>query len=297
VRLYKILAIVLLFALLIGSGIVFYIHRLGQPVALMLDGQPIVNVRNAATADEILRQAELAKVGSPYSTSSIVRLQKVQMEHIAAGATLVPNEIAVNRLASRLRVNVRAYAILVNGHVSIGLPTDEMAADTLHQVKEHFAQMPPDAEIVAEPTFTQRVTIAQRSIGSALARPSSAAAAPYFWTPPPSKTYIVRRGDTGLAIARRNHISLTDFIVANAGTNINKLMPGEAVNVEKKPLLLTVQVQKRMRRDEKVLPGVSGPGAGLQRVTYIVTYTNGQETHRDPVSIQTMIAPRPRTSL
>lgn len=296
-RLFKILALVLLLALLVGGGAFLYLRHLGQPVVVLLDGKSVTSVRNAAAANRVLAEAELAKVGGAFPESSIVRLEKVKMQVIPANTPLDPEGIAKTKLMKALRLNVRAYAILVDGHVSLGLPSDTIAADTLHRVKEHFAQMPPDAEIIGEPTFTQRVTIKPRAVSAARTRPTADAAAPYFWTAPPSRTYIVRRGDTGLVIARRNHISLTDFIIANTGRNINRLTPGDTVNVQKMPLLLSVQVQKKFTRDVKVLANVPASEAGLQRVTYVVTFVNGQETNREPVGIVTVESPRARTSL
>ena len=129
--------------------------------------------------------------------------------------------------------------------------------------------MPPHADLIGEPQFVERVDDQTARRGRlAGARPSAAAAAPYFWTPPPSRTYTVRRGDTGLAIARRNHISLSDLITANPGRNINRLKPGDTVNVQKMPLLLTVRVQKKFTREEKIWRNAPASEAGLQRVTY-----------------------------
>ena len=296
-RQFKALALVLLIALVGGGGTFLYLRHLGQPVAILLDGAQITSVRNAASAEQLLTQAEQAKIGGGFPESAIVRLQKVQMQVLPSGGRLDPERVAKAKLENALRLNVHAYAILVDGHVSLGLPSDAVATDTLHAVKEHFTQMPPDAEIVGEPSFTQRVTIAPRAVSAALARSTADAAAAYFWTPPPSRAYVVRRGDTGLAIARRNHVSFTDFIVANAGHDIDRLTPGTTVNVQKMPLLLSVRVQKRFTRSEKVMANVPASEAGLQRVTYLVTYINGQETHRDPVGIVTITAPEPRAEL
>ncbi len=250
-RAFKILAAVLLAALVCGAGWFLYARRMGQPVIVALDGKPITTVSNYATANRLLSEAEQAKVGGGYPEGSIVRLQKIQYQHVAAGAPTDADPVAKRKLVNALKLHVRAYTILVNGQVSVGLPTDEMAADTLHQVKEHFAQAPPEAELIGEPRFLQKITVKQKSIDGARAKSSAAAAAPYFWTPPPSRTYRVRRGDTGMVIAHRNHISLSEFISANAGRNINRLSPGDTVNVQKMPLLLTVQVQKRVTREER----------------------------------------------
>lgn len=296
-KVYKVFALILLVVVVCGAAWVLISRRIGEPVAILIDGKPVANAHSIAAANKLLQRAEHAKVGDAYPASSIIRLQRVQFQRLPGRTPIDPDSVAANKLRNALHLNVRAFAIVVDGHVSLGLPTSEMAVATEHLVKEHYAQLPPDAAIIGEPEFTEKVDIKAKSIGSTLARSSPEAAAPYFWTPPPSKTYVVRRGDTGLAIARRNHLTLSNFIIANPGVNINRLTPGQEVNVQKMPLLLTVRVRKRFTRDEKVLAHVPAAEAGLQRVTYIATYLNGQEIKRDPIAIETIEPPVARSSV
>lgn len=296
-RAFKIVAAVLLAALAGGVGWFLYARRMGQPVTVLLSGKPITTVRNYATANTLLAEAEQAQIGGGYPEESIVRLQKVQWLHVAGGVPVDPDPIARRKMKAALKLHVRAYVILVNGQASIGLPSDEIAADTLHQVKEHFAQMPPQAELVGEPRFLQRVVVKLKAIDGAQAKSSAEEAAPYFWTPPPSRTYTVHRGDTGMVIARRNHISLSDFIGANPSRNMNRLAPGDKVNVQKMPLLLTVQVKKRLVREEKIVQNAPESEAGRRAVTYAVTYTDGQETGREVLDMTTIEPPTARRSL
>ena len=296
-RVFKILAAILLLALLGGGGAFLYIRHQGQPVAILLGGKPITSVRNTATAERLLTAAEQSKVGGAFPESSIVRLEKVQMQVVPSNTPLDPEPIAKAKLMKALHLNVRAYAILVDGHVSLGLPSDAIAADTLHRVKEHFAQMPPEADLIGEPKFLQHVTVKLKSIDGSQSRASAEAAAPYFWTPPPSRTYTVHRGDTGMTIARRSHISLSDFISANAGRDINRLAPGDKVYVQRMPLLLTVQVKKRLAREEKIVQNAPESEAGRRTVTYAVTYTDGLETGREVMEMTTIEPPTARRSL
>ena len=134
-------------------------------------------------------------------------------------------------------------------------------------------------------------------IDLARARPSAEAAAPYFWTPPAAKTYTVQRGDTGFAIAARNHISFSDFLTANSGHDLNKLRPGDVVNVQRMPLLLTVRVKKTITQDQAIVANAPADEAGQQRVTYVVTYLNGQETRRDVTNSAMLKKPLTRTDL
>ncbi len=283
--------------LLLGMGAFLFVRHQGQPVSILLDGKPVATARNAKAAEDLLTQAEQAKVGTSYPADSIVRLQRVQLVRVPDGTPLDPTDSARAKLRDALKLHVRAYAIFVNGKAALGLPTDSAATDTLHRVKEHFAQMGPQTDVIHEPAFGERVSVKEAALDARQTRPDAASAAPYFWTPPPSRTYVVRRGDRGMSIARRNHLSLSDLIAANSGLDINRLKPGTTIHVQKMPLLLTVEVQKRLTREEKIIRNVPDADAGLRSVTYAVTYVNGQETRKDVLSMSTVQAPKIRTSL
>ncbi len=287
----------LVLLLLLGAGTFVFVRHQGQPVAILLDGKQVATARNTKAAEDLLTVAEQAKVGASYPPGSIVRLQKVQLERVPEGMPLDPTDSAQTKLRTALKLHVRAYAIFVNNKAALGLPTDSAATDTLHRVKEHFAQMGPQTDVIHEPAFGQRVSVKEAALDARQTRPDAASAAPYFWTAPPSRTYTIRRGDSGVSIARRSHLSLSDLIAANAGLDINRLKPGSSIHVQKMPLLLTVEVQKRLTREEKIIPNVPAADAGLRSVTYAVTYVNGQETRKDVLSMSTIQPPKIRTSL
>lgn len=287
----------LVLLLLVGTGAFVFVRRQGQPVAILLNGKQVATARNAKAAEDLLQSAEHGKVGAAYPEGSIVRLQKVQLERVPEGTPLDPTDNAQAKLQSALKLHVRAWAIFVDGKPALGLPSDSAAADTLHRVKEHFAQMGPQTDVIHEPEFGQQVSVKEAALDARQTRPDAASAAPYFWTPPPSRTYTIKHGDSGMSIARHNHLHLSDLISANSGLDINRLKPGSTINIQKMPLLLTVQVQKRLTREEKIIPGAPPADAGLRSVTYAVTYVNGQETHKDVLSMSTVQAPRIRTSL
>ncbi|MBV9851352.1 MAG: LysM peptidoglycan-binding domain-containing protein [Armatimonadetes bacterium] len=292
-------ALVGLLALALTGGVGYYLYQrhLGQPVTILVGGKRVATVLNAATADRVLAEAERAKVGAAFAAQTPLRLQKIQFLRAPAGVPADADAVARQKLMGALKLRVHASVIVVNGRSSIGLPDAARAQQTLEAVKDHFAQMPPQAQVVGEPQIVEKVAIVPKVIDTARARSTPEAAAPYFWTPPSVKTYMVQRGDTGFRIAARNHISFTDFLTANPGKDLNKLRPGDTVNVQKMPLLLTVRVKKTFTRDEPIVAHAPPGEAGLQRVTYVVTYLNGQETKRDVTNMDMLDKPRTQLSL
>ncbi len=294
-RVFKALAAGLAAALLLGGGTFLYVRHQGQPVTILVDGKPVATVRNAAAANALIAGAEKAKVGSAFAQETAVRLQKLALVHAAPDTPQDPDDAVQTKLAHLLKLRVPAFVILVSSRPSLAFPTPDAATDTLKAVQNHWAQMPPAAPVIGQPQITQPTAIEKRTVDTSLLRSDPAAAASYYWTPPPSRTYVVRPGDLGSRIASRFHLSLADFIRANPNKNLNRLQPGEVVHVQKMPLLLTVRVRKTLTSTEKVHPGAPASVAGLQRVTYLVTYLNGEEISREAQSV--VILQKPQTAM
>ena len=294
-RVFKLLAACLAAALALGGAAFLYLRHQGQPVMILIDGKPVATVRNAAAANALITAAEKAKVGAAFAQEEPIRMQKVSLLRAPSNASQDPDDSVQAKLERRLTLRVPAFLILVDKRPSLAFPTPDAATQTLRLVQAHWAQMPPAAPVVGQPQITQSVSIEKRTVDTKLLRSDPAQAASYYWTPPSSKTYTVRDGDLGSRIAARSHISLTDLIRANPNVNVNRLKPGDTLNVQKMPLLLTVRVRKTLVNTEKVHPGVAASVAGVQRVTYQVTYLNGEEVSREAQSI--VIVQKPQTAM
>ncbi len=294
-RVLKVLAACLAGALLAGGAAFLYVRHQGQPVTILLDGRPVATVRNAAAANALIAGAEKAKIGRAFAQATPIRLQKVSLVRAVPNAPQDPDDAVKAKLTHLLKLRVPAFVILVGNRPSLAFPTPDAATQTLRLVQNHWAQMPPAAPLIGQAQITQPYAIEKRTVDTSLLRSDPAAAAPYYWTPPPSRTYVVRPGDLGSRIAYRSHLSLTDFIRANPGKNLNRLQPGDVINIQKMPLLLTVRVRKTLSTTEKVHLGAPASVAGSQRVTYLVTYLNGEEVSREAQSV--VILQKPQTAM
>ena len=294
-KVFKLLAAGLALALVVGTGTFLYARHQGQPVTIVLDGKPVTTVHNTAAANAAVKGAEEGLVGSAFAEETPIRLQKLSLVPAPANAPQDTDDAAQAKLARLLKLRVPAYVVFVDKRPSLAFPTPDMATETLKLVKDHWEQMPPSAPIAGDAKIVQKIVIEKHAVDTRLLRSDPAAAAPYYWTPPPSKTYTVHSGDLGSRIAYRSHLSLGEFIRANPGVNVNRLRPGDTVNVQRLPLLLTVRVQKTVERGEKVHLNAPEYAAGSQRVTYLVTYLNGVEQSRDAQSV--VILQKPRTAL
>ena len=296
-RVFKWLAALLAAVLAVGAGAFLYVRHLGQPVTILVNGKPAATVRTAAAANALVSNAEKAKVGAAFADETPVRLQKVSLIPALPNTPQDTDDAAQAKLMRLLTLRVPAFVILVDHQPSLAFPTPDAATQTLRRVQDHWTQMPPDAPVVGQAQIVQTATIEKRTVDTRLLRSDPDTAAPYYWTPPPSRTYTVRSGDLGSRIAYRNHLSLADFMRANPNKNLNRLKPGDTVNVQKLPLLLTVRVRKTLEVIEKVHPSAPAAVAGSQRVSYLVTYLNGVEQSREAKSVVILQKPQTATSL
>ena len=290
-KLFKFLALALVMVIVFGAAAAWYFLRVNQPVEIVVDGEPVTTVRNARDADDLLSRAEINKVGPPYTASDIVRLQQIRLIHPAGPISMDTDQDALQKLSSALKVHVRAYMIYVDNHPSIALATESDASDTIAAVKDHYVNLSGEGELIGDPRLLSKVKIERIAVTTDCLRASPADAAPYFWTPTAPKVYTVKSGDRGVSIARKNHISLTDLILANPQINLNRLRIGDSINVQKTPLLLKVAITKQVTDEEPILPHVPASAAGKRRVTYTVSYLNGQEVSRDATSMTTLVKP------
>ena len=294
-RAFKGLAAVLAAALILGSAAFLYLRHLGQPVTIFINGKAVATVRNAAAASTLISDAEKAEIGPAFAGETPIRLQKIALIHAESSTPQTPDAEVQAKLERLLTLRVPAFVILVDKHPSLAFPTPDAATQTLKLVQDHWAQMPPQGPVVGQAQIVQKVSIEKHTVSTHLLRSDPALAASYFWTAPPSRTYTVRPGDLGSRIAYRAHLSLADLIRANPNLNLNRLTPGDVVNVQKMPLLLTVRVRKTLVTTSVVRPNVPAYAAGQQRVTYLVTYLNGQEVSREAQSI--VILKKPKTAM
>jgi hypothetical protein len=291
------LVALILIVFIIGGGALFYIHRQGLPTSIILDGQSVGTFENYQAAEAALLAAEEQKCHGEFPADSFIRLQKVALLRMPSGSLIDDNSTAISHLAKALKIHVRAYVITVNGKPTIGLPTSEAAGQSLLMLKNHFAGMPPNVPTVGEPDFVEKVVIERLAISPSETSPSANAAALYFSTPSPLRTYMVKPHETGFAIAHKNHIPFGEFLAANRDRNIDRLHPGDTVNLERPRMKITVRVKKEIGETEKIIANVPDDLAGKRHVTYLVTYENGQEASRLATHVTTIARPTPRRTL
>ncbi len=210
-----------------------------------------------------------AKSGEPrYS-------EQIELKHVAGDSTLNSDDDAIRLICAATRVTVAADAIVINGKPVAALPDKDTAQAALDAVRAHYAQMPPDLPLVERPSFEEKVEIVRDRYPTRITLADADSATKLLLTPPLAKTYVVTPHETGWSIAKKFHLSFADFLKANSGSDVNRLAPGDTVNVSQSYPALTVVVKKEEKKDEPIVAGAPASVAGLRELDLELTFING----------------------
>jgi LysM repeat protein len=298
-RFFKFLSLALI-ALLV-AGALFYLYRQtrSQPIALLVNGAVVTTVADSASANALIGGLPADEIGAAYGADNKPEVtEAIQFQRVAADSAIDTQATALGKLAAATHLTVLADVISIDGKPVLALPNRDAAQAALDAVRQHYVSLPPDVPAIDTPEFREKVTIERTRTKAAICKTTTDEAARILWASPPAKLYIVQYGETGWSIARKVHMSFSNFIRANSGSDINDLKPGDTVNISQTYPPLTVIVHKTSVFDEPILPGAPQSQAGDRRVTSIDTYVNGVRTGESaPVSIYTVRRATPRRSI
>jgi LysM repeat protein len=279
-----------------GAGFYYYRQSHLQPMAILVNGSPVTTVSDSGAANALISGLAAAEIGPAYSTGSRPRVNEtVMMRRVPMDSPIDSRATALRNLMAVTHLTVLADVISINGKPIVALPDKQAAQAAVDSVRHIYADMPTDEPPIDTPKFREKVTIDRTRTPAQLCKSSPEEAAQLLMTAPPPKLYVVKQGETGWAIAHKLHIPFTDFILANAGSDINHLKPGDTVNISATDAPLTVIVHKQLTTVEPIMKGTPTASAGSRRVTSIVTYINGIKSgESSPVSVFTIQRATPR---
>jgi LysM repeat protein len=268
-------------AIVLMGAICYYeyiLHSL-QPITIAINGTPIATVDSINAARAIIRTVHSEQVGAVYLTADHPHFKEdVEFVRSSSATPIDSDDAAGAKLAAATHTVVDADVIIVNRKPLVALPDVQTAQTAVDELRDHYASLPPSDPIEERPTFVQDVTIERRTVPAEIAKTNADDAAAVLWSAPPPKTYVVESGQTGWAIARKFKMTFSQFLQANAGRDVNRLAPGDTVNVSQDTPPVDVIVKKT--QEEKQIFG----GTGVRQLTMEVTYIDGVATGT-PVTI------------
>ena len=205
-------------------------------------------------------------------------------------------------LLDRIGDVMKSYVLSVNGQV-IGAAADRATLSAmLDSIKAAY-----ETENTISSSFTDTVNITREYTSTDVEQDISAMQAVLTANTNGQTTYEVQAGDTFMALALDNGMTMRELEALNPDVDINKLMIGQVLNIREEIPFLSVQTVDsvtyteaipapvRQVEDNTMYQGeskvLSAGAEGSQQVSANVTYVNGRETGREITSATVLTEP------
>lgn len=263
-----------------------------------VDGVPLGLVQNQQVFERVVERVEARAtsiLGYDYTleedvTYDFALTQRDKIPSTAGFETYLFNQIGEV---------MKSYVLSVNGQV-IGTAADKADIDALlDSIKQTY-----QTENTVSASFADAVTITHEYTPTDLQQDLDAMYATLTANTNGQTTYEVQKGDTFMALAFANGMSMEEMEALNPGVDVNRLQIGQILNIKEEIPFLSVQTvdavsyteaipcpveqvndDSMYQGDKKVLTqGVEGEAL----VSADVTYLNGRETGRTVTDTQVL---------
>jgi len=263
-----------------------------------VDGVDLGLVKEPQVFEQVMDRVEARAsniLGYDYTLQNQVGYERV----LAEREDLSPISGFETYLFSQVGEVMKSYVLTVDGQ-ALGAVTDRAQID---QMLDEIAAPYVNADTISV-TYDKAVGVSLEYTPSESIKDISEMKAALTANTSGQTTYEVQKGDTFMALAFSNGMTMAEMEALNPGVDINKLQIGQLLNIKEEVPYLSVQTVDSITYTEeipctvreveddtmyqgesKVLdPGV--PGEAL--VSANVTYVNGHERERDILSSTTV---------
>ena len=187
---------------------------------------------------------------------------------------------------------MKSYVLSVNGQV-VGAAEDQA---TLTALLDSIQAAYEDENTISS-KFVDQVNITREYISADVEQDVADIQATLTSNTNGETTYEVQAGDTFMALAFDNGMTMKELEALNPGVDVNKLMIGQVLNIKEEIPFLSVETVDAVTYTESIAAPVrqvedssmyegdtkvlSAGSAGAQQVSANVTYVNGAETARE----------------
>ncbi len=289
-------------AITAALGITAIVSTVYTPAyAVTVDGVMLGTVTKPVVFERVVDRVESRAstiLGHEYTIDSQINYQlalvrRDQVSSISGFETYLFNQIGEV---------MKSYVLTVNGEV-IGAAADQTNLDALlDQIKVPYLT----ADTISS-DFTSQVRITREYISTDTLQDTSKMAELLVQNTTGETTYEVAKGDTFMAIAYDNGMTMAELEDLNPDVNVDKLSIGQLLNVKEIIPFLSVRTVDRVTYEEEVACPVEEVNdntmyqgetrvitkgvPGLASIQADVTYVNGKEQERDVLSTTVLSEP------
>ncbi len=278
----------------------YHVYHNARKCTIYVNNEPLVSVSDRKTADEIIggiKAAYREKYGEKTEVTENVSIENGASEKLSEAGE------ARALLEKTLTPGRECFAVIADGTAVCGFENKEDAGRFLVYSKEKFT---PSSGEYEEPEFREKVLIDATLISpdKIYASPEEAFEGVFRNKASARKGSVhkVKKGETASQIARKHSMKLKELARLNPGFNLNRLKPGDILNISggSSPACLTVIVRleqtvtesvkpKTTRVSSEILPygktKVLNPGKpGRKKTRYALCFENGRQVSKETVS-------------
>ena len=290
------------FALAAVVGVAAVVSTVYMPAYVVsVDGVALGAVSEPSVFEDVVDRVEARAtsiLGYDYTLDSVVTYEKALVERGS-----LPSEAGFETyLFNQIGEVMKSYVLKVDGEF-IGASRDKAELEAmLEELKAPYM-----TENTVEADFTSNVVITHEYTPSDVRQDLDEMEAILTENTSGQTVYEVQKGDTFMALAFANDMTMSELEALNPGIDINRLYIGQLLNIKEEIPFLSVQTVEEITYNEAIACPVEEvpddsmyQGAsrvldagveGQALVTAQVTYVNGYERERNVIETQVLSEP------
>lgn len=303
----RLLAIFLLVTIVGISG--FAVYQNGFSYEVVLNGDTLGVVKEVHTAENALKEVE-KEILEQYGEEAYFQ-KEMTFEKVRANEEqfLVQQEIK-ERLFQSVEIYKPAAIILVDGEERLVLDNQKEAEEILEKIKKPYTNTQKDDTKnveVLEVSFEQEVEILSKDVKVDNILSKEQAVKKIKQDTEKIQTYQIAKGDSAWNISRAFDMGIRTLEDANPEKDIEKLKPGETINLSIKEAFIDVVTREKQVETEKMKVKVKEQKdsslyigeekvkqegqKGKKEITKEVTYINGVKKEEEVIDEVTLEEP------
>lgn len=237
--------------IIVGAVLSAYVYESSFSYELVLNGKSMGIVKEEEMAQNALLTAKNRVAGDhglEAYYSEDVQINKVR----AKKDQLVTEEDLVTNIHDSIEIYKPASVIVVDGEEKLILESKEQAENILEYIKQPFIEGVKgikNTEVV-QADFNQEVEVVEKDVQVGHILPEEEAIKEVTKTK--AKVYEIAAGDTAWTIAKATATSLEDLEAANPGKDLEKLMPGETINLTIQESYIDVIIEAKETKTQSI---------------------------------------------
>lgn len=293
------------------SIVSFFVYQSGFSYQVILNGEKVGAVKEITIVENALKEVEeevLEQYGDKAHFENEIKYEKVRVKK----DQLLEKKQIVDFISKKAEILKPAAIIVMDGENKLIVESTKDAQQVLDEIKRPYIEKveEKDNQELLEVSFGQKVNIISKDVSPDEILTKEQAMEKVSQSSEAVQTYQVAKGDSAWNISRAFNMGIRTLEEANPGKDIEKLMPGEKINlfveqpfidvktIEKHIIVEDIKCKVEEKKDSTLYVGqkkvIEEGKKGKKEVTMEITYLNGAEDKRDIIEEKILEEPQTR---